>query len=68
MKYLKVWEGVINNEGANFHNNGHMETKTKIINGIGDLVKTYDTNATYFKLQPVDVSSTVSAIIDLEGD
>lgn len=64
MKYLKTWMGVTSGSLGG-RDDGYPERKSLIIEDLDRLVSTYDPNAEYYKLEPVDVSSAVGAIKDL---
>jgi hypothetical protein len=59
--YLKMWQGVVSGSMGG-RDDGQPETKTRVIDNLEDLVSTYDAKAKYFKLEPVDITSVVSAI------
>lgn len=65
MIYLKKWIGVTSGSHLG-RSDGYPEIKLSIIESIDDLVRTYRDDAEYFKLEPVDVKSAVSAIKDLK--
>jgi len=66
MKYLKTWMGV-NSDSYLGHSAGYPEKKSKIIETMEELVRTYDKKAEYYKLQPVEVGQTVQEMIGLNG-
>ena len=64
MKYLKTWVG--RTSGSHLgRDDGYPEDKSQVIESLDELVRTYSDAAKYYKLEPVDVKSAVSAIKDL---
>lgn len=63
MKYLKVYMGVSSGSYLG-RDDGYPEQKTKIIESLDDLVKSYDPSAEYYKMEKVDVSAAVQAVKD----
>jgi hypothetical protein len=64
MKYLKTWMGVTHGSHLG-RDDGYPEKKHKIIDSFEDLIRTYDVEACYFKLEPVDLRMAVKAAQDL---
>lgn len=64
MKYLKTWMGVTSGSMGG-RGDGYPERKSIIIEDLDTLVSTYEEKAEYYKLEPVDVKSAVSAVKDL---
>jgi hypothetical protein len=64
MKYLKTWMGVTHGSHLG-RDDGYPEQKHEIIDTFEDLIRTYDIEACYFKLEPVDLRMAVKAAKDL---
>ena len=64
MKYLKTWMGVTSGSHLG-RDDGYPERKSRIIETMDELVRTYDDKAEYYKLEPVEVGPAVQAMIDL---
>lgn len=66
MQYLKTWMGVTVSTGVGMGDDGgYPERKFSLIENLDQLVRTYDPQADYYKLLPVDVKPIVTAANDL---
>jgi hypothetical protein len=65
-KYLKVWQGTISGSLGG-RDDGYPETKTRVIEDLEELIDTYDANADYFRLTPVNAEK-LQNYIDVAKD
>ena len=63
-KYLKTWMGTVSGSMGG-RNDGYPERKFAVVDTLDELVETYDPEAEYFRLEPVNVSAVVQVVKDL---
>ena len=66
MSYLKVWMGTVSGSPGG-RDDGYPEQKTRVVDELEELVRTFDPKAVYYRLEEIpseDMEAVVRAVND----